>query len=394
MFFSKKNMKTCLPWLANEKKEWTQFFFTFAAQKQFVLLRYIVKKIGYGLLLMLGVVTLVFFLFTVLPSDPARMIMGQRSDLDTEEAIRKEMGLNLPLGVQYLAYLNDVSPISWHRTDNKESFFYLNDDNYHYVKMLSFKKSAVVMKAPYLRRSYQSKRPVAEIIGEAFPKTLLLAMVSILFAMIIGITIGIFCALYKDTWFDKGALVVSVLGMSIPSFFAAILFAWLFAFVLADYTGLNMFGSLYSVDDFGSGQYVNLKNLILPALTLGIRPLAVVIELTKNSLLDVLSQDYIRTAKAKGLGYRTIVVKHALKNALNPVITAISGWLASLLAGAVFVEYIFDWKGMGVVILDGLDKYDFPVVMGSLLYVSIILVIINIVCDIIYGWLDPRVSLN
>ena len=139
---------------------------------------------------------------------------------------------------------------------------------------------------------------------------------------------------------------------------------------------------------------VNLKNLILPALTLGIRPLAVVIELTKNSLLEVLSQDYIRTAKAKGLSQRTVIVKHALKNALNPVVTAISGWLAGLLAGAVFVEYIFDWKGMGVVILDGLDKYDFPVVMGSLLYVSIILVIINIICDIIYGWLDPRVSLS
>ena len=358
------------------------------------MLRYIVKKIGYGLLLMFGVVTLVFFLFTVLPSDPARMIMGQRSDLDTEEAIRKEMGLDLPIGVQYLAYLNDVSPISWHKTRDTDSFFYLNDDNYHYAKLIQMKNSAVVLKTPYLRRSYQSKRPVSEIIAEAFPKTLLLAVVSIVFALIIGIVIGIFCALYKDTWFDKTALAVSVLGMSVPSFFAAILFAWVFAFLLADITGLNMFGSLYTVDDYGSGQYVNLKNIILPALTLGIRPLAVVIELTKNSLLDVLSQDYIRTAKAKGLGKRRIIVTHALKNALNPVITAISGWLASLLAGAVFVEYIFDWKGMGVVILNGLDKYDFPVVMGSLLYVSIILVVINVVCDIIYGWLDPRVSLN
>ena len=117
-------------------------------------------------------------------------------------------------------------------------------------------------------------------------------------------------------------------------------------------------------------------------------------ELTKNSLLDVLSQDYIRTAKAKGLKKSVIITKHALKNALNPVVTTVSGWLAGLLAGAVFVEYIFDWKGMGVVIVDALDKYDFPVVMGSLLYVSIILIIINILCDIIYGWLDPRVSLN
>ena len=155
-----------------------------------------------------------------------------------------------------------------------------------------------------------------------------------------------------------------------------------------------MFGSLFSVDNYGTGTYLDLKNLILPALTLGIRPLAVVVELTKSSVLDVLSQDYIRTAKAKGLSYKKILVKHTLKNALNPVVTAISGWLASLLAGAVFVEYIFDWKGMGVVIVEGLDKYDFPVVMGSLLYVSVILVIINIITDVIYGWLDPRVKFS
>lgn len=354
--------------------------------------RFIIKRILYGFLVMLGVITLVFFLFTILPSDPARMMMGQRSDLATEEAIRKEMGLDLPVGVQYVAYLNDLSPISWHRTDDPESFWFLDDNDYQYVKIASFSTSSIVLKKPFLRRSYQTKRQVTEIIAEAFPKTLLLAVVAIFFAIIVGITIGIFCAIYKGTWFDKIALFFSVLGMSVPSFFAAILFAWVFAFLLSDYTGLSMFGSLYSVDDYGAGLHVDLKNLILPAITLGIRPLALVVELTKNSVLDVLSQDYIRTARAKGLPYRRIIVKHTLKNALNPVVTAISGWLASLLAGAVFVEYIFDWKGMGVVIVDALNFYDFPVVMGSLLYVSIILVLINIINDIIYGWLDPRVK--
>lgn len=358
------------------------------------MLRYIVKKILYGLLVMWGVVTLVFFLFTILPADPARMMMGQRSDLETEQAIRREMGLDLPAGVQYLAYLNDVSPLSWYRTDDRDSFFYLDDRDYHYVKLCAFPKSAIVLKTPYLRRSYQSRRPVGEIITEAFPKTVLLAIVSIGFALVVGIATGILSALFKNSWFDHGALFFSVLGMSVPSFFAAILLAWLFAFLLSDVTGLSMFGSLYTVDDYGVGRHLDLKNLILPAIALGIRPLAVVVELTKNSLLEVLSQDYIRTAKAKGLPYRRVIVKHALKNALNPVVTAISGWLAGLLAGAVFVEYIFDWKGMGVVIVDALNKFDFPVVMGSLLYVSIVLVIINIVCDIIYGLLDPRVSLQ
>ena len=356
------------------------------------MLRFILKRIGYGVLLLIGVITLVFFLFTVLPSDPARVMMGQRSDIATEEAIRKELGLDLPIGVQYLAYLNDLSPISWHKTQDTESFFYLNDRNYHYVKILSFDESSIVLKKPYLRRSYHSKRPVGKIIVEAFPKTLLLAIVAIIFAIFVGIFIGILCAIYQGTWFDKSALFFSVLGMSVPSFFAAILFAWIFAFLLADYTGLSMFGSLYTVDNYGSGMYLDLKNIILPAITLGIRPLAIVIELTKNSVLDVMAQDYIRTARAKGVAPSLIMLRHALKNALNPVVTAVSGWLASLLAGAVFVEYIFDWKGMGVVIVDALDKYDFPVVMGSLLYVSVILVIINIIVDIIYGWLDPRVK--
>jgi peptide/nickel transport system permease protein len=181
--------------------------------------------------------------------------------------------------------------------------------------------------------------------------------------------------------------------MSIPSFFAAILFAWIFAFLLAPYTGLSMFGSLYSVDDFGRGEYINLKNLILPAIVLGIRPLAIVVELTRSSLLDVLSQDFIRTAKSKGLSPYRIMMKHSLRNALNPVITAISGWFASLMAGAVFVEYVFDWKGVGVAIVDALNKYDFPVVMGAVMFISVILVLINILVDIIYAYLDPRIRL-
>ena len=148
------------------------------------------------------------------------------------------------------------------------------------------------------------------------------------------------------------------------------------------------------MDDLGRGEYLDLKNLILPALTLGIRPLAIIVELTRNSMLEVLSQDYIRTARAKGLGTASVVLKHALKNALNPVVTAVSGWLASLLAGAVFVEFVFDWKGIGVVIVNALDKYDFPVVMGAVLFISVILVVINVLADILYGVLDPRVRIN
>jgi peptide/nickel transport system permease protein len=252
----------------------------------------------------------------------------------------------------------------------------------------------VVLKEPYLRRSYQSKRNVTEILAEGFVNTIILALVAMAFAIVLGIAIGIVCAIYRNSFIDRAALVFSVLGMSLPSFFVAILNAWIFAFVLVRYTGLNMSGSLYGVDDFGRGTYLELKNLILPALTLGIRPLAIIVELTRNSLLEVMTQDYIRTARAKGLSKSRVILKHALKNAMNPVVTAISGWLASLLAGAVFVEFVFDWKGIGVVIVNALDKYDFPVVMGAVLFISIILIVINFFVDIIYGLLDPRIRLQ
>lgn len=359
------------------------------------MVRYVGKRLMYGLLVLLGVVTLVFFLFNILPGDPARMMLGQRADQESIDIINRDLGRDKPVGLQYLNYLNDLVPISVHNNADSTNYFFLSEEKYApYTTLLSIGTTSVIFKAPYLRRSYQSQRRVSEIIGGAFPQTALLAVVAMVFAFIVGVTLGIISALHKDTWIDRTTLVLSTLGMSLPSFFAAILIAWLFAYVMAGWTHLNMFGNLYSVDDYGCGEYLDLKNLILPALTLGIRPLATLTQLTKNSMLEALSQDYIRTARAKGLSYRRVVVKHALRNALNPVVTSASGWLAGLLAGAVFVEYVFDWKGMGVVIVDGLEKYDFPVVMGTILFICILLVVINILTDILYAVLDPRVRLS
>lgn len=359
------------------------------------MIRYVGKRLMYGLLVLLGVVTLVFFLFNILPGDPARMMLGQRADQESIDIINRDLGRDKPVGLQYLNYLNDLVPISVHNNADSTNYFFLSEEKYApYTTLLRIGTTSVIFKAPYLRRSYQSQRRVSEIIGGAFPQTALLAVVAMVFAFIVGVTLGIISALHKDTWIDRTTLVLSTLGMSLPSFFAAILIAWLFAYVMADWTHLNMFGNLYSVDDYGCGEYLDLKNLILPALTLGIRPLATLTQLTKNSMLEALSQDYIRTARAKGLSYRRVVVKHALRNALNPVVTSASGWLAGLLAGAVFVEYVFDWKGMGVVIVDGLEKYDFPVVMGTILFICILLVVINILTDILYAVLDPRVRLS
>jgi peptide/nickel transport system permease protein len=357
-------------------------------------LKFLSKRIGYGLLVLLGVITVVFFLFNVLPGDPARMMLGQRADMASVEAIQKELGLDRPLHIRFLSYVNDLSPVSIHNHENTQSISYLDNQKYNYTRLIKMGPTSLVVKTPYLGRSYQSNRPVTSVLATAFPNTLLLAIISIGFALIAGIILGIFSAIKNNTIYSRTILILSVSGMSLPSFFAAIIIAWLFAFVLGDYTGLNMTGSLWEVDDLGRGEYISWKNMILPALTLGIRPLAIVTELTRSSLVNVLSQDYIRTAKAKGLSFYRVITRHALKNAMNPVITAISGWFASLMAGAVFVEYVFDWKGIGVVIVDSLENYDFPLIMGAVLLISVMLVIINIVVDIIYGFLDPRIRLQ
>jgi peptide/nickel transport system permease protein len=209
-----------------------------------------------------------------------------------------------------------------------------------------------------------------------------------------GIILGIVSALKKDTWIDRTIQVLSTLGMSVPSFFSAILFAWVFGFLLHEYTNLEMTGSLYELDDFGEQMIIKWKNLLLPAIVLGIRPLAVVVQLMRNSLLEVLGQDYIRTAKAKGLSRFKVIKNHAVKNALNPVVTAISGWFASMLAGAVFVEYIFGWNGLGKEIVNALNTLDLPVIMGAVLVIAIVFITINIFVDFIYAWLDPRVKLS
>lgn len=355
------------------------------------MLKFITKRLLYGLLVLFGVVTLVFFLFNILPGDPAQMMLGQRADEASVNAIREELGLNQSIGKQYVDYLNDLVPISLYDvSDGGRKLGKIG----RYAKIATLGSTAVVLKAPYLRMSYQSKRKVSEVLGEAFPNTLLLAAVSISIAMVLGLLVGILTAVFNTSFLNKLTLFVTTIGMSLPSFFAAILMAWVFGFLLESHTGLGMTGSLYTVDEYGRGEFLSLRNLILPALTLGMRPLAVVTELTRTSLLEALSMDYVRTARAKGLKPFRVICIHALRNALNPVVTAVSGWFASLLAGAVFVEYVFDWKGIGVVVVDALDKYDFPVIMGAVLLIAVMLVFVNIIVDIVYGFIDPRVRIS
>lgn len=358
------------------------------------MIKYITKKILYSILVLYGVITVIFFLFNVLPGDPATIMLGQRANKDAIEAIHKDLGTDRPIIEQYALYLNDLSPISIHNNSNTSSIWYLSPEKYSWKPLFTVgQNKSIVVKLPYLRRSYITKRRVSDIIIETLPETAVLAFTSIVIASIIGIFLGIISAIKRNSIYDKLSLVLAVLGMAAPSFFVGLIIAWLFGYVLKDYTGLTPTGSLYDIDVW-DGEKLKLKNLILPSITLGIRPLAIVVQLMRSSLLDVMSQDYIRTAKAKGLTLYAIIIKHALKNALNPVVTAISGWFAGLMAGAVFVEYIFSWKGIGYEVFEALTKNDLPVVMGATLIFATIFVVTNIFVDIAYGVLDPRVRVK
>ncbi|MBA3986898.1 MAG: ABC transporter permease [Flavobacteriales bacterium] len=355
------------------------------------MIKYILQKAGYALLTLFGVITVIFFLFTILPGDPASMMLGQNETPEQLAIVKKKYGFDKPISTQYFYYLNDLFPVSFH-SKNPQDYTHLTPGKYSATILFSVVNTEVVVKLPYFRESFQKNgKAVSRVIAETLPNTFVLAVSAIFIALLIGIFFGIISALVKDSWLDKIIQIFSTLGMSVPSFFSAILFAWFFGYVLHEYTNLNMTGSLYEVDDFGEGKYIQWKNLILPAIVLGIRPLAVVIQLMRNSLLEVLNQDYIRTAKAKGLGTYQIIRKHALKNSLNPVVTAISGWFASMLAGAVFVEYIFGWNGLGKEIVDALNTLDLPIIMGAVIVIATMFILINIFVDIIYGILDPKI---
>ena len=322
------------------------------------------------------------------------MMLGQNEDSDQVAIVKAKYGFDKPISTQYLYYLNDLSPLSFHST-SPEDYTFLKDGKYTASKVFTLGNTTTAIKFPFLRESFTKQgKKVSQVIGETLPNTFVLAVSAIVIAIILGIIFGIISALYKDRWIDKMIQIFSTLGMSVPSFFSAILFAWLFGFVLHKYTNLEMTGSLYELDDFGENVTIKWKNLLLPAIVLGIRPLAVVIQLMRNSLLEVFNQDYIRTARAKGLSEFQIIKKHAVKNALNPVVTAISGWFASMLAGAVFVEYIFGWNGLGKEIVNALNTLDLPVIMGAVLVIALLFIIINIFVDLIYAWLDPKVKLE
>lgn len=305
---------------------------------------YIIRKLLYSILVLIGVITVTFCLMYVIPGDPARLMLGQRADIASIDAVRKQLGLDDPLYVQYGRFMLKA----------------VQGD---------------------LGRSYSSNRDVLTTIIETFPATAILAISALLISSIIGILIGVVSSVKPYTLSDNISMLVALFGISFPPFALGLIMAFVFGALLKWFpiSGYINNGMIY---------------LVLPMLTLALRPLSIIARLTRSSMLDVLGQDYVRTARAKGVNEWKVIIRHALRNALNPVITTISAWLAALLGGTFFIEYIFNWPGIGLLAINSILSLDFPMIQGTVLFTAVIFIIVNVIVDIIYAFLDPKVKLS
>ncbi|HEY9621638.1 MAG TPA: ABC transporter permease [Crinalium sp.] len=334
------------------------------------MLRYILRRILGLIPVLFGITLLVFLFLHLIPGDPAQVILGQRATPEQVQQLRETMGLNRPLPVQYFAFLN---------------------------QLLHFD----------LGRSIITGIPIAQEIRVRWPATFELSVAAMLVAVILGVPAGVLAAVRKNSWLDNVAMSGSLVGVSMPVYWLGLLLIYLFAvnlkwfppsgrlgvnegFSFADLTGFYV---LDAVLQFNLPLLGNvLSHLILPAITLGTIPLAIVARITRSAMLEVLSQDYIRTARAKGLLERWVIYKHALKNALLPVITIIGLQFGTLLSGAILTETIFSWPGIGSWIYDGILARDYPVVQGGVIFVAVTFVLLNLLIDMSYAFFDPRIQ--
>jgi ABC-type dipeptide/oligopeptide/nickel transport system permease component len=305
---------------------------------------YILKRIFLFIPTLLGITLITFILMQSLPGDPVTGMAGERANPETLARIRAELGQNRPLPLQYLGYLK-------------------------------------LLITGELGRSYYTNRKVADDLVQKFPNTVKLAFVAMLFASVLGIGMGVFAAVKRGTNWDRLVTLLSVGGISIPVFWLGLALMLIFAFYLQWFPPSGM----------GNG---DLAHIVLPALTLGTFSLSYIARVTRSSMLESLSQPYIAAARAKGLSEAEVVLKHALKNSLIPVVTLIGLDLGSYLNGAVLTETVFGWDGLGRYALDGIMKRDYPVIMGVVLFGAVVFVTMNLLVDISYHFLDPRVRVK
>ena len=286
-----------------------------------------------------GVIVVVFLLLYIAPGDPVQAMVGERADAATIARLRAELKLDEPVHVQFTHYVSGI----------------LKGD---------------------LGRSYITNRPIADDIAERFPNTLILAVSAMFLAITVGVTVGVLCAIHPNGWFDRAALGMTYIGISFPVYWVGLVLIVIFAVSLR----------WLPASGFGGWHY-----LILPAIALGSRSIAYLARVTRSAMLDVLNADFVRTARAKGVAERTIMLRHALRNALIPVITVIGLDFGSYLTGSILTETIFSWPGIGRYVVMAIGRRDLPAVQGSVLFLSVVFVLVNVATDIAYRKTDPRV---
>jgi peptide/nickel transport system permease protein len=310
--------------------------------------KYIAKRLWSLVPVMFVVATLVFFLVHLTPGDPASVILGPDASQEAVAELRARLGLDKPLPVQFVRWFGQVV-----QGDLGESIFL--------------------------------RRPVTQAIVERLEPTLLLAGLATVFAVVIGIPTGVLAAVYRNTWLDRLFMSISVFGVSMPNFWLALNLIFLFALTLAV---LPVSGYVPLRDD----PLMTLRFLLLPSFSLGFPQSALIARMTRGSMLDVLSQDYVKTARAKGLSEQLVIYKHALKNTMITVITVIGIVLAITLSGSVVIETIFGLPGVGRLIINSVLRRDYPVIQGTVLFIAATYVLVNLLIDLLYVYLDPRIK--
>ncbi|TDX59042.1 ABC transporter permease [Orenia marismortui] len=331
---------------------------------------YIIRRLLLLVPIIIGVSIAVFLMIHLIPGDPAQIMLGERANPTDVARLREEMGLNDPLYVQYFTFVKQL----------------VKGD---------------------LGRSIFSNEKVSVELLERYPATIELTIFSMLFAVLIGVPAGIISATKKYSFFDYLSMSGALVGVSMPIFWLGLMVIWLFAFKLGWFppsarlsvgVELNNITNFYVLDSILTANWVALKDslwhLVLPAISLGTIPMAIIARMTRSSMLEVLSKDYIKTAYAKGLSQKVVIYKHALRNALIPIITVIGLQFGVLLGGAVMTETIFSWPGVGKYSFDAIMARDFPVVQGSILVLAITFVFVNLAVDLLYGVIDPKIHYN
>jgi len=345
---------------------------------------YLLKRVGLGLATIFVVTALVSFIIYWAPVDPARISFGQRTDENTVAMLKAKYYLDKSPGIQILRYFEDIFPIQLiSKLDARLS-------DYNHISLIDFSASKLIVKTPYLRRSYHSGVLVSTILYEAIWPTLILAVLATIISFILGTFLGWLATMNPGGVGDRLIVSITSLFYAIPSYIMAIVLSMIFAY------GLNLFpiqGSLWDLSDSGELTF-NLRNLWLPLISLGIRPISQICQMVRVSILEIKNSEFIRTAKAKGLNDNQIFFYHVLKNAINPVISTVGSWFASLLAGAYFVEFIFNYKGMGLVTIQAVSQFDIPVVVGCCVMAVIIFTSVSLISDLLYAVFDPRVRLE